>query len=342
VEYEPLVDIQMSTMLVGSGGNMRIVFCGETFPDTAEALRQALPVDAGDEVIVWSGEDLKTLPDNIDVLIPKMHSVDSRLLEMSRCRLVQQWGVGLEGIDILAAGDLGIPVANVPANGGNADSVAEHALLLILALLRDLTQAQLNVRNGILGAPSGSMLAGRTVCLYGLGAIALPLARRLKSFNVKLIGLTRQFSAAKMAEFGLDECYSLEEKATCLKQADVLVICARLTPETRNSINADDLASLPSGALLINVARGGLVEETALISALRSGHLGGAGLDVYWKEPIDTQHPLLQLSNVIATPHIAGITLDSLKDIAAGVAANINRLREGLPLQGVTNSRTTE
>lgn len=321
---------------------MRIVFCGETFPDTADALRETLPAEAGDEVIVWSGEDLRTLPSNIDVLIPKMHRVDARLLEVSRCRLVQQWGVGLEGIDIQTAEDLGIQVANVPAHGGNADSVAEHALLLILALLRNLPQAQLNVRNGILGAPSGSMLAGRTVCLYGLGAIALPLARRLKSFDVKLIGLTRQFSAAKMTEFGLDECYSLEEKATCLKQTDILVICARLTPETRNSISTDELAFLPTGALLINVARGGLVEEAALISALRSGHLGGAGIDVYWQEPVDTQHQLLQMSNVIATPHIAGITLDSLKDIAAGVAANINRLRAGLPLHGVKNIRTTE
>lgn len=331
-----------TTDLLVQRNNMRIVFCGETFPDTAEALRQALPVDANDEVIVWSGKDLKTLPDPIDVLIPKMHPVDSRLLEISRCRLVQQWGVGLEGVDVFAADALGIPVANVPANGGNADSVAEHALLLILALLRNLNQAQLNVRNGILGAPSGSMLAGRTVCLYGLGAIALPLARRLKSFDVKLIGLTRQFSTAKMAEFGLDECYSLEEKTACLKQADILVICARLTPETRNSIGADELSCLPSGALLINVARGGLVKEEALISALRSGHLGGAGLDVYWQEPVDTQHPLLQMNNVVATPHIAGITLDSLKDIATGVAANINRLRTGSPLLGLTTLRTTE
>lgn len=321
---------------------MRIVFCGETFPDTAEALRQALPVDAGDEVIVWSGEDLKTLPDDIDVLIPKMHGVDSHLLETSRCRLVQQWGGSLEGVDVFAADELGIAVANVSANGGNADSVAEHAVLLILALLRNLTQAQLNVRNGVLGAPSGGMLAGRTVCLYGLGAIALPLARRLKSFDVNLIGLTRQFSATKMAEFGLDECYSLDQKAACLKRADILVICARLTPETRNSIGADELSSLPSGALLINVARGGLVEEAALIGALHSGHFGGAGIDVYWREPIDTQHPLLQMSNVVATPHIAGITLDSLTDIAAGVAANINRLRAGLPLVGLANPQTTE
>jgi len=316
---------------------MRIVFCGETFPDAAKVLRQTLPTEAGDEVIVWSGDDLNTLPTHIDVLIPKMHRVDAALLEKSHCRLVQQWGVGLEGVDLHAADALGIPVANVPAGGGNADSVAEHAVLLILALLRKLPQAQLNVRNGILGAPTGTMLAGRTVCLYGLGAIALPLARRLKAFDVNLIGLTREPNAAKTAEYGLSDCYALEQKQACLKQTDILVVCARLSAETRNSIGANDLAHLPPGALLINVARGGLVEEEGLISALRSGHLGGAGLDVYWQEPIDVKHPLLHMDNVIATPHIAGITLDSLHDIASGVAANINSLRAGLPLLGVSN-----
>ena len=316
---------------------MRIVFCGETFPDAAKVLRQTLPADADDEIVVWPGDDLNTLPANIDVLIPKMHRVDANLLQASRCRLVQQWGVGLEGVDLRAADALGVPVANVPAGGGNADSVAEHAVLLMLALLRKLPQAQRNVRDGVLGAPTGTMLAGRTVCIYGLGAIALPLAKRLKAFDVRLIGLTRAPDAAKVADYGLSDCYSLQQKEACLKQTDILLVCARLSSATQNSIAAEDIAHLPAGALLINVARGGLVEEAALINALRSGHLAGAGLDVYWREPIEVEHPLLHMDNVIATPHIAGITLDSLNDIANGVAENINRLRAGLPLLGVAN-----
>lgn len=311
---------------------MRIVLCGNTFVDTADALRKALPLDADDEVIVWSGDNLDTLPAEIDVLIPKMFRIDEHLMAASKCQLVQQWGVGLEGVDIDAAEKLGVSVAYVPASGGNADSVAEHAVLMILALLRQLASAQHNTRTGVLGAPSGRMLAGRTVCLFGLGAIALPIATRLHAFGVKLIGLSREADADKVAKYQLHKLFTLDQKEQCLRQTDILVLCARLTDETRDFIGAKEIACLPNQALLINVARGGLVNEQAIVEGLRTGRLGGAGLDVYWQEPLDTAHPLLQMDNVIATPHIAGITTDSLAEIAQGVAENINRLRAGMPL----------
>ncbi len=316
---------------------MRIVFCGRTFADATEVLRQCLPADAGDEVMVWAADRLETLPANIDVLIPKMHHIDRHLLAASQCRLVQQWGVGLEGVDIDAASALNIPVANVPAGGGNADSVAEHAILLILALLRQLPRAQASAREGILGAPSGEMLSGRTVCLYGLGTIALQIAKRLRGFGVTLIGVTRDPAAPKVVDYGLQQCYSLEQSAIGFGRADILIICMRLSSETQDSIGTTQIANLRTGALLINVARGGIVEEQALLGGLLSGQLAGAGLDVFWREPLDTNHALLQLENVIATPHIAGITRYSLMDIGRSVADNINRLREGAPLLHIQN-----
>jgi len=127
----------------------------------------------------------------VDVVIPRMQRVRRPEMETGNFRLVQQWGAGLEGVDLEAAREKEISVANVPANGANAESVAEHGILLALALLRDLPTAQTNVRKGILGSPTGKMLAERTVCLYGLGAIALPLAQRLKAFKVRLTGVTR-------------------------------------------------------------------------------------------------------------------------------------------------------
>ncbi|WP_339485532.1 2-hydroxyacid dehydrogenase [Pseudomonas sp. EL_65y_Pfl2_R95] len=311
---------------------MRIVLCGNTFPDTTNALLRALPVEQGDEVIVWSGDSVDTLPADIDVLIPKMLRIDESIMAASKCRLVQQWGVGLEGVDIDAAEKLGISVAYVPASGGNADSVAEHAVLMILALLRQLATAQHNTRTGVLGAPSGRMLAGRTACLFGLGAIALPIATRLRAFGVRLVGLSREANADKIAKYQLHKFFTLDQKEECLRQTDILIMCARLTDETRGIIGAREIACLPSQALLINVARGGLVNEQAIVEALRTGRLGGAGLDVYWQEPINPTHALLQMDNVIATPHIAGITNDSLAEIAKGVAENINRLRVGMPL----------
>jgi phosphoglycerate dehydrogenase-like enzyme len=260
-----------------------------------------------------------------------MQRIGQPEIEAGQFRLVQQWGAGLEGVDLDSARRKGVFVANVPATGGNAESVAEHAMLLILALLRDLPKAQANVRAGVLGAPLGRMLAGRTVCLYGLGAIALPLARRLQSFQVKLIGITRDVRSAKIADFGLSECFSVEERDKAFAATDILVLCMRYSDEMRGMLGAKELACLKQGAYVINIARGGVINREALYSQLHSGHLAGAGLDVFWQEPIPTDDPLLILPNVVATPHVGGVTEASFAMIAEAVAANIERIRYGEP-----------
>src|SRR5262249_31787976 len=147
------------------------------------------------------------LPPTGDVLIPMMFRIDGTAMDAIRPRLIQQWGSGLEGVDLEAARERGIPVASVPAPGSNADSVAEHAVLLILALLRQLPHAQANVQAGVVGAPLGRMLRGSTICLWGLGATALSLARRLRAWDVRLIGITRDPTATKVTAFSLDACY---------------------------------------------------------------------------------------------------------------------------------------
>ena len=143
---------------------MRILFCGNNFPDAPEHLREHLPAASQDEIIVCPDANIIRFLDGVDVVIPKMQRIRRQEIEAGHFRLIQQWGAGLEGVDIEAARNKGIFVANVPATGANAESVAEHAMLLILSLLRDLPKAQTNVRNGLLGAPLGNMLAGRTVC----------------------------------------------------------------------------------------------------------------------------------------------------------------------------------
>jgi phosphoglycerate dehydrogenase-like enzyme len=308
---------------------MRILFCGETFPSARLLLQQRLPLGSNDELHVWPDRGTPLNLKTVDVLIPMMFRIDTAVMDAAHVALIQQWGSGLEGVDLEAARARGIPVASVPASGSNAESVAEHVLLLILSLLRQLPQAQANVRAGILGAPLGRMLRGRSVCLYGLGATALSLARRLRALDVKLLGITRDPGAPKVAAFDLDECYSTSERNACLSQTEILVLCTRLCNETRELIDATVLAALPAGAYLLNAARGGLVEYDALYSALSSRRLAGAGLDVYWEEPIRPDDPLLVLPNVIATPHVAGVTDRSYGEIADAVAANIERLRRG-------------
>ena len=308
---------------------MRILFCGDTFASARVLLQQLLP---NDELCLWPDRNVLTEIHGVDVLIPMMFPIDASVMDKIHPRLIQQWGSGLEGVALEAARARGIHVARVLTSGSNSESVAEHALLLLLALLRQLPQAQANVRAGVLGAPQGRMLAGRTVCLWGLGATALSLARRLRALDVTLLGITRDPRASKVAAFGLDECCSTEQRAACLRQTDALVLCVRLNDETRGLVECNVLATLRPGAYLVNTARGALIDYHALYAALSSGHLAGAALDVFWEEPIPTNDPLLALPNVIATPHIAGVTDMSYKEIADAVAANIECLRRREPL----------
>ena len=310
---------------------LRILLCGDTFPGAPGRLEQRLD-PAHYRVTVGSADGLEAFVGDADVVIPRMCRVDSALMDVGGFRLIHQWGAGLEGVDLEAARSRGIQVANVPSVGKNADSVAEHAILLTLATLRQLPVAQSSLQSGAWGAPLGRALAGRTVCLYGLGAVARALVRRLRPFDVRILGITRDPAAPKVAALGLDGCYSPADRDGCLAQTDVLILCVPLTYETEGIIDRDALAALPEGAVLINAARGGLVDYQALRAALESGHLGGAGLDVFWKEPFSPRDPLLRLPNVIATPHIAGVTDKSYDQIADAVAANLERLRRGEPL----------
>lgn len=306
---------------------MRVLFCGETFPAARPLLQARLPHD---EILACPADRVREALDGVDVLIPLMARIDAPLLDAGRLRLIQQWGAGIEGVDLAAAAARGIWVANVPsAHTGNADAVAEHAVLLMLALLRQLPAAQAALRAGQLGTPMGQTLDGRTICLFGLGAIARALARRLQGWEVRLIGIGRR--PTPPAAPPLARYFSLVERHAAFATTDILVLCLPLTPETRGVIDADALAALPRGAYLVNVARGPLVDYGALRAALERGHLGGAALDVFWQEPMPPEDPLLALPNVVATPHVAGVTERSYQGIADAVAANIERLRRGEP-----------
>lgn len=308
---------------------MRILFCGNTFASARTSLRERLPTD---EFCVWGDRTAAPPVSETDVLVPMMSRVDAAIMDALHPRLIQQVGSGLEGVDLDAARARQIPVASAPGGSGNAESVAEHVLLLMLALLRQLPLAQANVRAGVLGGPQGKALAGRTVCLWGLGAIARGLARRLRAFDVKVIGITRDPHAEKVAAYGLDACYASNDRTAALSRTDVLVLCVRMSDATREMVDAAAFAALPAGAYLINAARGPLVQYRALYDALASGRLAGAGLDVFWHEPIAPDDPLLALPNVIATPHIGGVTDWSYREIVDAVAANIERFRRGEPL----------
>jgi phosphoglycerate dehydrogenase-like enzyme len=311
---------------------VRIRFLGDSFPAAREILAEVL---AGDDVGTWPG-GIPGAPDGTaDVLVPVMRRVDGPVMDAVRPALIQQFGAGLEGVVLEAAAARGIPVANVPADQtGNAGSVAEIALLHLLALTRRLNQARASLRAGLLGEPISRGLAGQTATVIGLGAVGREVLTRIRPFGVRLVGMGRRSrSEADPAVVALvDEYRPLSELRAALAATDLLVLCLPLTAGTRGLIGAAELKALRPGGILVNVGRGPLVDHDALAAALRSGRLNGAGLDVFWQEPIDPADPLLA-ENVSVTPHVGGVTTHAYHATARLFAANVERLRRGEPLE---------
>lgn len=249
--------------------------------------------------------------------------------------MVQQWGAGLDGVDITAARVHQVAVANVPTVGsGNAESVAEWYVMAALALSRKTCEIRSQVSKGHpWGTPLGQALYGRTAGLIGFGGIGKALAIRLKSFQMKTIVIKKHPDKITEQDLGVEWIGSMKDLPQLLKRADYLFLCVPLNSETRNMIDERELSLLPKGAFILNAARGPIINKNALMKALDSGRLRGAALDVYWEEPPEPKDPILNYSNVLATPHIAGVTDVSYQGIAAKVAENIRRVMSGkLPI----------
>ncbi|GAA0587863.1 2-hydroxyacid dehydrogenase [Actinomadura livida] len=238
-----------------------------------------------------------------------------------KLRLVQKLGTGVNTIDLAAAGERGIAVANMP--GQNAQAVAETSLLLMLGALRRVVTFDARTRAGR-GWPAdralvGGELAGRTVGLLGGGEIAGLLRGMLEAVGAT-VRYTSRTPRADPAWRSLDEL---------LRESDIVSVHVPLTEETRHMLDAERLAMLPEGAIVVNTARGAVVDEAALIDALKSGHLGGAGLDVFEREPVDAGNPLLAMDNVVVMPHVAWLTGETWNRYFAVAAENCRRLMRG-------------
>jgi phosphoglycerate dehydrogenase-like enzyme len=243
-------------------------------------------------------------------------------------RLIQKIGIGVNTVDLDAARRRGIAVCNMP--GTNTQAVAEMTLLLMLATLRRLAQLDRLTRAGKgwkfepeLPDDLGE-LSGRTVGLVGFGAVARRLLPVLQAIGAKVVYTSRQPATDSPIPF-----LPLPE---LLPVVDVLSLHLPLTPETTGMIDAAAFAAMKRGSVLINTARGLLVDEAALFEALTSGHLRGAGLDVFAREPLNTDDPLLELRNVVVTPHLAWLTTETLERSLSIVTENCRRLRTAEPL----------
>jgi phosphoglycerate dehydrogenase-like enzyme len=302
--------------------------------DAAPALARRLDALAGDglEVAVCPASDdarLVELLADADVLWHCLRPVTAELMDAAPAlRLVQKIGVGVNTIDLDHARARRIAVCNMP--GTNSRAVAEHTLALMLAVLRQLARFDGDVRRGQGWAWDPARqdhlgeIGGRTVGLVGFGSIPQLLAPVLRALGARVLYTARHPRQSPDARY----C-SLD---ALLREADIVSLHVPLTADTARLLNAERFATMKPGSLLINTARGGLVDEPALLAALDSGQLAGAGLDVFAEEPLPDGHPLLVRHNVVLAPHVAWLTGETLARSLAVAAENCQRLRTGRPL----------
>ncbi len=268
--------------------------------------------------------------EDADVLLHVLTPVTAAVLKAApKLKLVQKIGVGVNTIDLEAAKSLGIAVANMP--GCNSQAVAEHTLTLMLAALRRLGYLDSESRRGAGwelspdAYDSVSELSGRTVGFVGYGSIPRRLTAALVALGAQVVYLARNAAPE-------DAARKMPSLQALLEEADIVSLHIPLTPDTRGLIDAKAFSTMRRGTVLINTARGELVDERALHDALASGKVAAAGLDVFTTEPAGPDNPLLGLPNVIATPHVAWLTPQTLKRSIDVLIENCRRLKDDEPL----------
>jgi D-3-phosphoglycerate dehydrogenase / 2-oxoglutarate reductase len=249
--------------------------------------------------------------------------------------LISVLGTGTDNIDLAAADERGVVVANAP--GANAVSVAEHTMLLLLAAARHLGKVDRAMHDGRWEHHLGMELRGKTLGLLGLGAIGREVAGMAQGFGMRVIAWSFRHDPERAREIGVE----LLDRDEVIRQSDALSLHLRLTPETQNLLGRRELGMMKPGAVLVNTARAALVDEAALIDAVRSGHLSAIGLDVFAPEPLPADSPLRSLENAILTPHLAWVTEAASARLRQVPVENILAYLDGQP-QNVVNRQALE
>jgi len=313
---------------------MKIAFVHAENEFTTKLLAKLKEKLSNHEIVSWVQEDVAPAND-FDIAIVMGKFTREQMAGQTTLALIHTVSAGYDGIDVDAADEMGILVSYSPsALTGNAISVAEFAVMLMLGASRHLNQALQPARKSKAGVQGiASALFGKTVCIVGLGSIGRLLADRLKPFGVKLSAVDDH---PKQTAYQIT-IFHTSELLKAVANADYVVLCVRAKKENENLINGKTLKAMKKGAILVNIARGTLVDEDALFDAVNSGHILAAGLDVTQKEPVDPQNPLLSLSRVLVTPHIAGATDITLTGMAAYAVKVINDFAAGKNPEALVN-----
>jgi len=270
----------------------------------------------------------------VGVVVDQQGKATRPMIDAAAAAGVKLWHTlvtGLDNIEVDYFRSKGLPLAYAPGTF-SAIALAEHAMFLMLCCVKNLWICQRNVRCQAFAQPVNEELAGKTLGLIGLGASGRELARRARGMGMRVLAVDPIAVAPEVCrELQVEYLGGPERKGELLAQADVVSIHVPLTPGTRHMIDRQAIAAMKPSAILINISRGGIVEETALLEALRNNRIKGAGLDVFASEPLDPAHPFLQMDNVVATPHHAGVTTGTSRRRAQAVAENVERIAKGEP-----------
>ena len=312
----------------------RILITDELSPQALERLQAAEDVSF-DIVHRPSQEKLREIIPAYDALIVRSSGrVDAEILEATpQLKVIGRAGVGLDNVDIEAASLRGVIVMNTP--GANTVATAEHTMALLLALCRHVPQADASLRAGQWKRNQflGVQLYRKTLGVVGLGRIGARVAQRAQGFGMEVIAFDPYISDDVARELKV----TLVELDELLARSDFITLHAALTPEARNLIDAQAIARMKPGVRLVNCARGALIDEAALVDALRSGHVAGAALDVFNEEPLPADSPLRELANVVLTPHLAASTLEAQRDVGTQIVDQVLAALRGEDFRNAVN-----
>lgn len=274
-------------------------------------------------------EAFDRLAPRADAVLHLRGLLDARRIDMlTRCRIIAHYGTGTDRLDVAAATRRGIWVTSGPRYA--VDEVSSHAVGLLLAVARKLVAADRAVREGrwhIAPLVPVHRIAGKRLGLLGFGNIARATARKARALGLEVVACDTYLTPSVFLAEGVTQV----DFSTCLATSDFLSVHLPLTPETQGLLSRDAFEKIRQGAILINTSRGGVIDEAALLDALRSGRLAGAGLDVFAQEPLPTDHPLLQLPSVTVSGHVAFYSEESIEQMQRDAAEQVLCALQGTP-----------
>lgn len=321
--------------MASTNGKKRILVSDKITPEGIQILQAGGEFEVVDDPEITT-ERLAEVIGGFDALVIRSRSRVTRdvLAKSGRLRVIGRAGVGVDNVDVPAATERGIIVMNTPE--GNTLSTAEHTISMLVSLARNIPQADRTMKDGQWAKSkfTGTELHGKTLGVIGLGKIGREVAVRMKAFGMNLLGYDPFVTPAAAEKLGVQ----MAEVDDICRRADIITVHTPITPETKGLINTKRIEMMKPTVLLVNCARGGIIDENDLLDALQKKRIAGAALDVFSEEPLPKDHAFRKLDNVVLTPHLAASTTEAQEKVTRDVANQIVEVLRGGMIRNAVNA----